>query len=153
MMKRPDEIVCKDLNGNRLHIGDRVYCAPRSYGGPGDVCCTTPVFDGEGEEVKKASVRGRISQILWSERHGRPIIEIMTPKAGAAVLYPELVKIQAGRTKAEKESALHARRADKLKEIRRKEREEGKIKDVPDLVVKPKKRKRKKTKPANRKRG
>jgi len=127
-----------DSRGESLKIGDRVYVAPRSYGGKGDVCVTSPVFDDNGEEIMKRSIRGRICDVMWSDKHDCAIIAVDQPKGGVAVIYPELAKKQAGRTKAE-----NARRADKLKEIRRKQRLEGKIKDVPDLVVKPRKRKAK----------
>jgi hypothetical protein len=142
-MSRPKDLKVTDMKGESLEIGDRVYIAPRSYGGKGDVCVTSPCFDDQGEEIKKQSIRGRISEIMWSDKHDCAIIAVDQPKGGTAVIYPDLAKKQAGRTQAEKESALHARRADKLKEIRRKQREEGKIKDVPDLVVKPRKRRAK----------
>ena len=129
-MSAPKEIKAVDAKGESLHIGDRVYIAPRSYGGKGDVCCTAPCFDKDGEEIKKPSIRGRIAEVLWSDKHDCAIIVVDQPKGGMAVIYPELAKKQAGRTQAEKTDALHARRADKLKEIRKKERD---AKNAPEL--------------------
>jgi len=129
-MTAPKEIVANDFKGQPLHIGDRVYIPPRSYGGKGDVCVTSPCFTSDGEEIKKPSIRGRVAEILWSEKHECAIIVIDQPKGGLAVIYPELARRQAGRTKAEKESAVHAKRAEKLKEIRKKERE---AKNAPKL--------------------
>jgi hypothetical protein len=150
-MSAPTEIVAVDKKGESLHIGDRVYIAPRSYGGKGDVCCLHPCFDKDGEEIKKPSIRGRVAEILWSDKHECAIIVVDQPKGGMAVIYPELAKKQAGRTQAEKTNALHAKRADKLKQIRKEEREKQNAPKLSPSGVNAKKKAARKKRKVNRK--
>ena len=115
-----------DMNGKPLAIGDRVYVAPRSYGGKGDVCVQSPVFTEDGEEILKMSIRGRIIDFHWSDKHSCAIVEVDRPTGGSAVTYPELCRKQAGRTKAEKTSKYQGQRADALKQIGRNRKENQK---------------------------
>jgi hypothetical protein len=123
-----------DSRGEPLQIGDRIYVAPRSYGGKGDVCVSEPIFDDKGEEIKKASIRGRITEVLWSEKHDCAVIAVDQPKGGIAVIYPELSRKQAGRTQAEKVDKAADDRAKRIKARRTEPKK-------PQLVVKKVKRK------------
>jgi len=122
-----------DSRGEDLRIGDRVYVAPRSYGGKGDVCVSSPIFDDKGEEIRKASIRGRIVEVLWSKKHECAVIAIDQPKGGIAVIYPELARKQAGRTQAEKIDKAADDRAKRLKAKRTQP-------NKPKLVVKPRRK-------------